>query len=226
MQLVKVWDQEIKGRLWTCGDIHGCYSLLMNTLSQVGFDFENDLLVAVGDLVDRGSQNLECIELLDQSWFTSIRGNHEDLCINGLGNDSFKRCHIDNGGEWFYQIDELAQLNIAKVLQELPVVLEVNHQGKKYGFVHGHIEQNDWEEFKATFTPGFKGYKAAQNAMWGRDRLNIDDHKYTTVSGVDAVFIGHTVVQHVCHRDNCYFIDIGSCFVGRLAVLDVNGLGL
>ena len=85
MQLVKVWDQEIKGRLWTCGDIHGCYSLLMNTLSQVGFDFENDLLVAVGDLVDRGPQNLECIELLDQSWFTSIRGNHEDLCINGLG---------------------------------------------------------------------------------------------------------------------------------------------
>ena len=40
MQLVKVWNQEIKGRLWTCGDIHGCYSLLMNTLSQVGFDFD------------------------------------------------------------------------------------------------------------------------------------------------------------------------------------------
>lgn len=225
MRLVKIWDQEIKGRLWTCGDIHGCGTLLMLTLEQVGFDFENDLLVAVGDLIDRGPQNLECIELLDQSWFTSIRGNHEDLCIGGLQDDVFKRCHLDNGGDWFYQLDIPTRREIANKLSELPVVLEVNHQGKKYGFVHGHIEQNDWEAFKATFT-GDNIPSAVHNAMWRRDRLDIDNQKYTTVSGVDAVFMGHTVVQHVCHRDNCYFIDIGSCFVGRLAVIDVNGLGL
>jgi serine/threonine protein phosphatase 1 len=29
---------------------------------------------------------------------------------------------------------------------------EVNHKGKKFGFVHGHIEQNNWDEFKETFT--------------------------------------------------------------------------
>ena len=227
MQLVKVWDQEIKGRLWTCGDIHGCYSLLMNTLAQVGFDFENDLLVAVGDLVDRGPQNIECVELLDQPWFTSIRGNHEDLCINGLHSAAHKDCHISNGGEWFYQLDKETMRDIAKKFNELPVVLEVNHQGKKFGFVHGHIEQNNWDEFKETFTQEPTAFRdPSALAMWGRDRLDIDDQKYTTVSGVDAVFIGHTVVQHVCHRDNCYFIDIGSCFVGRLAVLDVNGLGL
>jgi serine/threonine protein phosphatase 1 len=23
-----------------------------------------------------------------------------------------------------------------------------NHKGRKFGFVHGHIEQNDWDEFK------------------------------------------------------------------------------
>ena len=226
MQLVKVWDQEIKGRLWACGDIHGCYSLLMNTLESVGFDFENDLLVAVGDLVDRGPQNLECIELLDQPWFTSIRGNHEDLCIHGQYDESFKRCHLENGGEWFYELGPLAQKYAAEFLKTLPVVLEVNHQGKKYGFVHGHIEQNDWDEFKATFTAGQNGRSAAHYAMWGRERLNIEDQRYKTVSGVDAVFMGHTVVQQVCRRDNCFFIDIGSCFVGRLAVLDINGLGL
>lgn len=226
MQLVKVWDQEIKGRLWACGDIHGCYSLLMDTLTQVGFDFENDLLVAVGDLVDRGPQNIECVELLDQPWFTSIRGNHEDLCINGLHSAAHKDCHISNGGEWFYQLDKETMRDIAKKFNELPVVLEVNHQGKKFGFVHGHIEQNDWEKFKETFSPGLHGFKAAQHAMWGRDRLDIDDQKYTTVSGVDAVFMGHTVVQQVCHRDNCFFIDVGSCFVGRLAVLGVMEVGV
>ncbi|MFE1635752.1 metallophosphoesterase, partial [Acinetobacter baumannii] len=99
MGLVKVWDKEIKGKLYAVGDIHGCYNLLMNRLKEIGFDFDNDLLVAVGDLVDRGTQNLECIELLSKPWFTSVRGNHEDLCIGGLHDQSYKRCHIDNGGE-------------------------------------------------------------------------------------------------------------------------------
>lgn len=56
MELVKVWDKKIKGRLYAVGDIHGCYSLLMARLNQIGFNFDNDLLVAVGDLVDRGTQ--------------------------------------------------------------------------------------------------------------------------------------------------------------------------
>lgn len=50
MALVKIWDKEIKGKLWAVGDIHGCHNLLMNRLNEIGFDFENDLLVAVGDL--------------------------------------------------------------------------------------------------------------------------------------------------------------------------------
>ncbi|CDH40834.1 calcineurin-like phosphoesterase family protein [Acinetobacter pittii] len=66
MNLVKIWDKEIKGRLWAVEDIHGCYNLLMTRLKEIGFDFENDLLVAVGDLVDRGIQNEECISLIDK----------------------------------------------------------------------------------------------------------------------------------------------------------------
>ena len=82
MNLVKIWDKEIKGRLWAVGDIHGCYNLLMTRLKEIGFDFENDLLVAVGDLVDRGIQNEECISLIDKLWFTSVKGNHEDLVLS------------------------------------------------------------------------------------------------------------------------------------------------
>jgi serine/threonine protein phosphatase 1 len=221
MPLVKVWDKKIKGKLWVVGDIHGCYTLLMNTLKDKGFDFSDDLLVAVGDLVDRGSQNIECVELLSKPWFTSVRGNHEDLCIGGLHDESYKRCHISNGGEWFYKLDEQAMCNIAKVFSELPVVLEVNHNGKKYGFVHGHIEQNDWNEFKDTFTKNQQGRNPAELAVWGRERLNPDATQYTHVTGVDAVFMGHSVVNQVCKRDNCYYIDVGSCFYGRLAVINV-----
>ena len=223
MALVKIWDKEIKGKLWAVGDIHGCYNLLMNRLNEIGFDFENDLLVAVGDLVDRGTQNIQCIELLSKPWFTSVRGNHEDLCIGGLHNESYKRCHVANGGEWFYMLDGQAMYNIAKTFAGLPVVLEVNHNGKKFGFVHGHIEQNNWDEFKETFTQEPTAFRdPSELAMWGRERLNDENQQYTHVSGVDAVIMGHTVTQKPCKRDNCYWIDTGAVHWGTMTILDLS----
>ncbi|MCU4366650.1 metallophosphoesterase [Acinetobacter variabilis] len=223
MALVKIWDNEIKGKLWAVGDIHGCYNLLMTRLKEIGFDFENDLLVAVGDLVDRGTQNIECIELLSKPWFTSVRGNHEDLCIGGLHNESYKRCHVANGGEWFYMLDGQAMYSIAKTFAELPVVLEVNRNGKKYGFVHGHIEQNNWDEFKETFTQEPTAFRdPSELAMWGRDRLDEDKKQYTHVSGIDAVIMGHTVTQKPCKRDNCYWIDTGAVHWGTMTILDLS----
>lgn len=222
MALVKIWDKEIKGKLWAVGDIHGCYNLLMTRLKEIGFDFKNDLLVAVGDLVDRGTQNIECIELLSKPWFTSVRGNHEDLCIGGLHNESYKRCHVANGGEWFYMLDGQAMYNIAKTFAELPVVLEISHNGKKFGFVHGHIEQNNWDEFKETFTQEPTAFRdPSELAMWGRDRLDEDKKQYTHVSGIDAVILGHTVTQKPCKRDNCYWIDTGAVHWGTMTILDL-----
>ncbi|WP_336023427.1 metallophosphoesterase [Acinetobacter lwoffii] len=223
MALVKIWDKEIKGKLWAVGDIHGCYNLLMTRLKEIGFDFKNDLLVAVGDLVDRGTQNIECIELLSKPWFTSVRGNHEDLCIGGLHNESYKRCHVANGGEWFYMLDGQAMYNIAKTFAELPVVLEISHNGKKFGFVHGHIEQNNWDEFKETFTQEPTAFRdPSELAMWGRDRLDEDKKQYTHVLGIDAVIMGHTVTQKPCKRDNCYWIDTGAVHWGIMTILDLS----
>ena len=225
MAMVKVWDKQITGKLYAVGDIHGCYNLLMSRLKEISFDFEKDLLVAVGDLVDRGTQNIECIELLSKPWFTSVRGNHEDLCIGGLHNESYKRCHIENGGEWFYMLDGQAMYNIAKTFAELPVVLEINHNGKKFGFVHGHIEQNNWDEFKETFNQEPRVSRdPSELAMWGRERLNADNQQYTHVSGVDAVIMGHTVTQKPCKRDNCYWIDTGAVHWGTLTILNLEDI--
>ncbi len=222
MALVKIWDKEIKGKLYAVGDIHGCYNLLMTRLKEIGFDFESDLLVAVGDLVDRGTQNIECIELLSKPWFTSVRGNHEDLCIGGLHDEAYKRCHISNGGEWFYMLDGQAMYNIAKTFAELPVALEISYNGKKFGFVHGHIEENNWDEFKASFAENQRGRAASDLAMWGRDRLNEDNKQYTHVKGVHAVIMGHTVTQKPCKRDNCYWIDTGAVHWGTMTILDLS----
>lgn len=40
--------------IWLMGDLHGCFALLMNRLRQLRFDPWADLLISVGDLIDRG----------------------------------------------------------------------------------------------------------------------------------------------------------------------------
>lgn len=46
--------------IWVVGDLHGCCTLLMNELHRVDFDPTQDLLISVGDLIDRGTENVEC----------------------------------------------------------------------------------------------------------------------------------------------------------------------
>ncbi|MEI9179479.1 metallophosphoesterase, partial [Pseudomonas aeruginosa] len=57
---------------------------LMNKLDTIGFDNKKDLLISVGDLVDRGAENVECLELITFPWFRAVRGNHEQMMIDGL----------------------------------------------------------------------------------------------------------------------------------------------
>ena len=63
------------------GDIHGEYVKLKSLLSLCNFDYENDTLIQLGDVVDRGPKPFECIfELLKIQNLQLIQGNH-DWCF-------------------------------------------------------------------------------------------------------------------------------------------------
>lgn len=80
LNLIQKFERNTKGKDYIVGDIHGMYHLLIYALeSKLNFNFENDRLFAVGDLIDRGENSVECLDLLNQSWFHSIMGNHEEM---------------------------------------------------------------------------------------------------------------------------------------------------
>jgi serine/threonine protein phosphatase 1 len=91
--------------VWVVGDLHGCYTLLMNELDKVGFDPTCDLLISVGDLVDRGAESVECLELIMMPWFRAVRGNHEQMMIDGLSQHGNVSHWLVNGGGWFFNLD-------------------------------------------------------------------------------------------------------------------------
>lgn len=225
--LVELYDQPIQGRLFVVGDLHGCYTLLMNKLEEIEFNFQQDLLVSVGDLVDRGQENLQCLGLINESWFKAIRGNHEQMCIEATIDTEMKDMHSYHGGAWLYELPLIQQEIIVEQCRNLPIILEIHHNKKVYGFVHADIHLNNWESFKQEVLNNnyfIEGEQSAmQIALWHRGRVRFGAYNptYKTVTGVDEIYFGHTVVKESVQHQNCFFIDTGAVFGGFLTIKEL-----
>lgn len=211
--------------IYVVGDLHGCYRLLMQELEKIRFNFEQDLLICTGDLVDRGSENLECISLLDQPWFLSVRGNHEEMCIKGRDDVWIQDMHARNGGEWFYLLSTEKQDELSKILSKLPLVIEIQLEDKNIGILHADIDIHDWNQFKTNIAKGERKIpgltSAYTNALWGRGRIRHHSKRYGTVKNIDEIYLGHTIVKKHTQIDNCHYIDVGSSYTQQLCIVKI-----
>ena len=199
------------GRMFVCGDIHGCYDQLMDALARVGFDKASDKLFALGDLVDRGPKSEKCVRLLDEPWFESIKGNHEVLMEEAASGNA--EMHIINGGGWFALLDQAVRDELAAMVADLPVVMTVTTpSGRKVGLVHAEPLGCDWDSFIGSI-----GTQQVQDyAMWSRDRVRHDHLE--PMRGVDMVYMGHTPLLEPRQVANFRWIDTGCFATGNLVV--------
>ena len=215
---IKYLNSDDYSNIYVVGDIHSCYTLLKEKLKDTGFNFNEDLLVAVGDLVDRGVENEKCVGLLHEHWFTSIKGNHEDFCYRGMTDDNVRFYHrmSNNGGEWFYNLPEDLMHHVGNRLNQLPVMLEVKYKGKKFGFVHADLPVQDWELAKEMLSSGddIDGRSFEDHLLWSRGIITDYENlgKIVNIAQVDNVFFGHTVLPNITQVGNCTFLDTGGCF--------------
>ena len=180
-----------KGTDYIIGDIHGCYSNVMLKLKEISFDFENDRLISCGDIIDRGLENLECLVLLDESWFHMVRGNHEQMMIDCLvhGVRDGGMWH-GNGGSWeinYTGIDAWAEYIDATV----PFGIEIEREdGLMVGVVHAELGGLGWS---SVFYHGELSHSSQMNLLWGIK--NIGSGAYGDAHGVELLFVGHSVVN-------------------------------
>lgn len=106
------------GHDYVVGDVHGDYERLTDLLSVIKFDVTVDRLFSVGDLIDRGPASAKCLELLNEPWFFSVLGNHEEMLINAA-KDSVEDMELweQNGGEWGVKLDLLPWLTTQQFLR-------------------------------------------------------------------------------------------------------------
>ncbi|CCI88456.1 NinI-like serine-threonine phosphatase [Yersinia phage phiR2-01] len=139
--------------LFFVGDIHGCNDMLDDALKLAGYNAKKDYVVAVGDLIDRGPQNLQVLaRFLYNPRFRSVRGNHDQFMIGGdYANWMY------NGGMW--AMNELDTDTIKCIAEDMaakmPLFMTVLHRGKAYGVVHAGIPFQYKETGNEVITPNW-----------------------------------------------------------------------
>ena len=225
-EAVKTFDPNTKGKDYVVGDLHGCYTLLMQKLESIGFDKDKDRLFSVGDLIDRGSENEKCLTLLNELWFHTVRGNHEQLLVDAVNQGEID-LHFINGGIWFYTLQEEERWEIADNLDSLPFAIELyTKDRKKIVIVHADCGSGDEQSWAFTRKQLNKGceYTRAQ-VLWSRERIktfrNPPRHPIPILD-INLAVVGHSMVDSPIMIDNVMYIDTGAVFTGNLTLFDVD----
>jgi len=195
-----------EGRDFFLGDLHGMYDMLFHNLVEVDFDFDKDRVFCVGDLADRGPDSVKCLELLNQPWFHSVLGNHEDFLL-GYGGSRLWR-DLRNGGQWSADISaeklkELQKLVSAKCWNTMTVSTAYG----VVGVVHAE-SRNNWE---------LNSIHSREDNLWARRRIYHPPG--CEVEGVALVVVGHTPLKVPAKLANVLYIDTGGCFDGGYLTL-------
>jgi diadenosine tetraphosphatase ApaH/serine/threonine PP2A family protein phosphatase len=90
-------------RMLAIGDIHGCYPKLIRLIKKIKVDPIEDILIFLGDYIDRGDQSKEVVDFLislkqrmPQSVF--LMGNHEQMLLEYLSGEN-ENPYLINGGK-------------------------------------------------------------------------------------------------------------------------------
>lgn len=204
--------------IWVVGDLHGCYTNLMGRLDELKFDPARDLLISVGDLVDRGSENMECLDLVNQPWFRAVRGNHEQMMLDALVNGGSFGHWMSNGGGWWHQIDSEQEVHLKYLLPKitnLPLIIELVTGARRVVICHADYPHHEYEFDKPV---------PEEMVIWNRERVSdAMDGISSEITGADLFIFGHTPARHPLKYANQIYIDTGAVFCGNLTLVQLQG---
>ena len=185
-------------RILAVGDVHGEADCLEQLWAKIAFDDAHDLLVFLGDYIDRGPAPVRTLQFVQRQTekyrnVHALMGNHEAMMLGylkeyGLGRTL--RGHFDvwlmNGGKVTKK--QLAALSAAEAdeliafVKARPLYHRVQHGGQSILFVHA-------------------GINPARKQQRSNDLLWIREEFFEHYSGTELIVVGHTPTQAIGGRD-------------------------
>lgn len=221
-------------RAYAIGDVHGRLDLLDQLLAKIAADIakrrrSQNLVIFLGDLVDRGPQSAEVLERL-RTWSAHdatpifLCGNHEEVMMGVLnGEPALLADWLKFGG-----VECLASYGLARGR------LKGKHEPEALAIVKAAVPDTH-REFIATFADTFRfgdylfvhagirpgvelAAQSKRDLHWiGEEFLN--DHSDHGV----VVVHGHTITRTVDERSNRIGLDTGAYRTGLLSAMAVEG---
>ena len=88
--------------VWAVGDVHGHFRTLEALVGQLDLG-EGDAIVMLGDLIDRGPKSAHVVRYVrGTGGVFSIRGNHEQMMIEGFDESSFFKDRSVESRVWYH----------------------------------------------------------------------------------------------------------------------------
>jgi len=233
------------------GDLHGSYLALIQVLERSGFDYDNDLLITIGDIVDGWSDSFMVVEeLLKIKNRIDIVGNHDDwfndFIIHGVHPDSWSQGGLSTaqsyakalGIELLIQKSEIGRLRRSPISNYMLNLISSDipkthadffkYQNRYYKdgenniFVHGGFIRT----LTVNNTP-------RDTMMWDRKlwdsalSANSTKTQLKFAEEVNQVFIGHTTTlfwdsDKPMKADKVWNIDTGAGGGGKLTIMNVD----
>lgn len=197
--------------IWVVGDIHGEYQLLQSRLYQLSFCPETDLLISVGDNIDRGPESLNVLRLLNQPWFISVKGNHEAMALDAFATGD-GNMWLASGGDWFFDLNDSEQKEATDLLlkfHHLPHIIEITNDNIKYVIAHADYPGSEYLFGKEI---------AESELLWPVDRVQKSlNGELQQINGADYFIFGHMMFDNIQTFANQIYIDTGTPKSGRLS---------
>lgn len=178
----KFYEENVDGRDFVVGDLHGSVGLLRAFMRSVSFDLYRDRIFSVGDLVDRGTHSFDTLKLIDEPWFHAVLGNHEQMLYSfvapdGVKNHTYASAFFGNGGNWVSDYDVRANYEeltrLTSKLVDLPRVITIKGKNKVH-IVHAEFHLEVDEDLTDDLIENEESLKRictydSSDSVWGSD---------------------------------------------------------
>jgi serine/threonine protein phosphatase 1 len=224
---------------YVIGDIHGGFLPLQQVLEKVNFDYHNDLLICLGDVVDGWSEIQECFDLLlTIKNLIYIKGNHEqwalDYYTNKLTEATANSWRLQGGQSTIDSLGDRDKIDskYIKFMQSSVLHYELIEQHNKRLFIHAGIPE--------TLCFPVNGHYPSLNSidpkpyLWDRKMVMeayqlANEPYFSWGDRYDEIYVGHspTIRFNVFYSDpqhwgNIWLMDTGAATKGKLSIMNID----
>ncbi|WP_309381686.1 metallophosphoesterase [Cerasicoccus frondis] len=205
------------GKIYAIGDVHGCSDELQDLLDLLELG-QHDMVVFVGDLINRGPNSREVLRIARElSGSYCLLGNHELRLLRY--HESEDRSILKD-----YDWETIPKLTDEDWRFMREFHLNLHFPGLNTVIVHGGFLPNvPWDEQPADVVTQIQVYNKKTGAWGKRADVSGGETWMKYWQGPPFVVTGHTPRSKVIRTKSAICIDTGCAYGGKLTAYEITG---